>query len=159
MQHPVATALAEYFEVPYEEVMGLHLDGYGFGVITKAYFFADELDMEPAELLEAAHGTGWGNILKENGIHPGNGKKDRDETDAPTEADAAGQDLKDKGKADKEFRQQDNNPADLAGPGGGKGHDKDKKAGNNGRGNGNGNGNGHDNGNGHGNGKGSGKHK
>lgn len=81
-QHPVATAIAEYFEVPYEEIMGLHDDGYGFGNIAKAYFFAEKLnqmniDMDgatlvaPADLLSEAHDSGWGNVLKDNDIHPG----------------------------------------------------------------------------------------
>jgi hypothetical protein len=72
-EHPVASALAEYFGVDYDEVMGLHMDGNGFGNIVKAYFFADKLGMAPAEVLDAAHGSGWGNMLKENGLHPGNG--------------------------------------------------------------------------------------
>jgi hypothetical protein len=32
-QHPVASALAEYFDVEYEEVMSLHEAGNGFGTI------------------------------------------------------------------------------------------------------------------------------
>ncbi|MCB0172460.1 MAG: hypothetical protein KDJ97_18085 [Anaerolineae bacterium] len=81
-QHPVAAAIAEYFDVPYDEIEGLHEDGYGFGNIAKAYFFAEKLnamniDMEdatlvtPADLLSEAHGSGWGNVLKDNDIHPG----------------------------------------------------------------------------------------
>ncbi|MCB9079520.1 MAG: hypothetical protein H6631_18105 [Anaerolineaceae bacterium] len=81
-QHPVAAAIAEYFDVPYEEIMSLHENGYGFGNITKAYFFAKKLnqmnmDMEgatpvtPEDLLNEAHGSGWGNVLKDNDIHPG----------------------------------------------------------------------------------------
>ncbi|MCB0212075.1 MAG: hypothetical protein KDJ52_22220 [Anaerolineae bacterium] len=81
-QHPVAAAIAEYFDVPYEEVKGLHDDGYGFGNIAKAYFFSEKLNqmnmniegstvLTPEDLLSEAHGSGWGNVLKENGIHPG----------------------------------------------------------------------------------------
>ncbi|MBI1881193.1 MAG: hypothetical protein HYR94_23685, partial [Chloroflexi bacterium] len=40
-QHPVAAALSEYFDVDYDEIMDLHEDGYGFGNIARAYFFAD----------------------------------------------------------------------------------------------------------------------
>lgn len=142
-RHPVASALADYFEVSYDEVMGLHEDGYGFGVITKAYFFADELGKTPEELLQAAHGTGWGNILRESGLQPGNGgQKDKDKS--------------------ANFKKSENNEAsDLAGPGGGRGKDKnkDKDNDNNGRsGQNNGNGrSGDNNGNGGGNGKGGGK--
>jgi hypothetical protein len=85
-QHPVASALADFFfaemldEMTYEdvnalydEIMALHEAGNGFGTITKAYFFAGKFDppLTPQELLEEAHGTGWGNVLKEGGIHPG----------------------------------------------------------------------------------------
>jgi hypothetical protein len=72
-QHPVASAIADYFGVDYEEIMSLHEAGNGFGNITKAYFFADKLDspLIPEDLLQAAHESGWGNVLKDNGIHPG----------------------------------------------------------------------------------------
>lgn len=135
--HPVASALADYFEVTYDEVMGLHEDGYGFGVITKAYFFADELGKTPEELLQAAHGAGWGNVLRDNGLQPGNGNQ------------------KDKNKSANFKKSEDNETSDLAGPGG-RGKDKDK--GNNGRsGQNNGNGrSGENNGNGGGNGNGKG---
>lgn len=71
MQHPVASALAGFFNVEYEEVFSLHQEGYGFGVIAFAYFFADATGMSEVELLQAAQESGWGNVLKENGIHPG----------------------------------------------------------------------------------------
>ena len=74
-EHPVASALAEYFGVSYDEVMDLHMAGNGFGNIVKAYFFKDKLrtEMDPVAILDAAHDSGWGNFLKENGMHPGNG--------------------------------------------------------------------------------------
>lgn len=86
-EHPVASALAEYFGVEYDEVMGLHMDGNGFGNIVKAYFFADKLGMTPDEVLDAAHGSGWGNMLKENGLHPGNGNgANKEKKDPPGQA-------------------------------------------------------------------------
>ena len=121
-QHPVATALAKYFDVPYDEVMALHEAGYGFGGITKAYFFAEKIGVTPQELLELAKGTGWGNVLKENGLHPGSGGKPDREWDKGH---------KDKDKID-EIGGDD--VSDLAGPGNndkghkdnGNGKDKDK---------------------------------
>jgi hypothetical protein len=145
-QHPVASAIADFFDVPYDEVASLHEDGNGFGNIVKAYFFADKLEppMTPQELLEAAHGSGWGNVLKEGGIHPGsvgNGGGNRPEKEkvgGPPGGDGPpGQSKKNNDNPDSGAI----GPANMAGPGGGNG-------------NGNGNGNGKDNGNGGGNGNG-----
>jgi hypothetical protein len=92
--HPVASALADYFGVPYDEIMGLHEAGYGFGNIAKAYFFADKLGMTPSELLESAHGSGWGNILKEAGIQHGNGGGKPDHAGKPDKDGPPGQNKK-----------------------------------------------------------------
>jgi hypothetical protein len=74
--HPVAAAIATHFSgvfsTTYEGVMALHEEGYGFGVIAKAYFAAQKLGIDPQVLLdEFAAGTGWGNIMKNHGLHPG----------------------------------------------------------------------------------------
>jgi hypothetical protein len=74
--HPVAAAVATYFSgvfsTTYEGVMALHEEGYGFGEIAKAYFAAQKLGIDPQVLLdEFAAGTGWGNIMKNHGLHPG----------------------------------------------------------------------------------------
>jgi hypothetical protein len=74
--HPVAAAVATYFSgvfsTTYEGVMALHEEGYGFGVIAKAYFAAQKLGIDPQVLLdEFSAGTGWGNIMKNHGLHPG----------------------------------------------------------------------------------------
>ena len=165
-QHPVATAIAEYFDVPYEEVKGLHDDGYGFGNIAKAYFFSEKINqlnmdvegaipLTPEDLLSEAHGSGWGNVLKDNGIHPGavgngQGKKaDR---------------LEQAGKTDKFSESESDSISKFSGQGGGNGKgvgngkNKDKgfsaKASDD-----NGGGNGKGNGNKGGNGKGKGKGK
>lgn len=66
MTHPVASKMAEYFEVDYSEIEGLHEDGFGFGVIARAYFVGEMLGITPTVLLdEFASGTGWGVIMKE----------------------------------------------------------------------------------------------
>ncbi len=134
-QHPVATALAEYFEVEYNEIMSLHESGYGFGNIAKAYFFADQIGLTPEELLLEAHGSGWGNVLKENGMHPGSvGNGGGNKPDVPGQGNGAQE-------------PQNNGATDLTGP---------DSHGGNGHGNGNGGGNGHGGGNGGGNGHGGG---
>ena len=133
--HPVAKALAGFFDVPYEDIAELHEAGNGFGNIAKAYFFADRLAefgeeaITPEDLLTEAHGAGWGNTLKNYGIHPGavgNGKnKNKSETE---EGEISAQD------------KQKGSPSFVA-PGGGKGNGgvppgqaKDKSNGNNGNG-------------------------
>jgi hypothetical protein len=66
--------MAEYFEVDYSEIEGLHEDGFGFGVIARAYFVGEMLGITPTALLdEFASGTGWGVIMKEHELHPGLG--------------------------------------------------------------------------------------
>lgn len=138
-QHPVAAALAEYFEVEYDEIITLHEAGNGFGNIAKAYFFADQLGLTPQDLLLEAHTSGWGNVLKENGIHPGAVGKGGGKNSEITEPENS------------PIEPQGNGAAGLAGPGG---------QGSNGHGNGNGHGNnGHDNDNGGGNGNGKGGDK
>jgi hypothetical protein len=151
-QHPVASAIAEYFEVTYEEVKALHESGYGFGNIAKAYFFAEQLGLTPDELLLQAHESGWGNVLKENGIHPGSvGKGNGNHPDEVGPPEHAGK----PDKADHIGGPANNHDiSELAGPGGGKGNGngnggngqgqdddhggKDKDKGNNGHGKGKG---------------------
>ncbi len=77
--HPVASAIANHFSgvfsTTYEGVMALHEEGLGFGVIAKAYFAAQKLGIDPQVLLdEFAAGTGWGQIMKNHGLHPGQGR-------------------------------------------------------------------------------------
>jgi hypothetical protein len=143
--------------------MGLHEDGYGFGVITKAYFFAEEIGMTPEELLEAAHGSGWGNVLKENGLHPGSSGNGGKNTDDEMSAQGGGKD-KAKDVPPGQAKKQGDGFSDLAGPGGkdnngqGNGSGKDKGKGVSGQSaDDNGNGGGKDKGKQGGNGKGKGK--
>jgi hypothetical protein len=74
-QHPVATQLAEYLGVPYEELMAYHDAGVGFGLLARAYFLADTLADEGFTvddvLAMKESGEGFGYFLHEYGIHPG----------------------------------------------------------------------------------------
>jgi hypothetical protein len=138
-QHPVAFALSEFFDVPYDEVMGLHEAGNGFGNIARAYFFTSQFPdkfegMDAAALLDYAHGPGgWGNIFREAGATPGNGRPSGPNADDGPPGQA----------------RRNGDPAELTGQGGN----------GNGNGNGIGNGNGNGNGNGKDNGRGKGNNK
>ena len=79
VSHPVASAIAEYFaeyfDVDASEIAALHDEGLGFGVIAHAYFVARTLN-DPAVtpdmvLDEFLAGNGWGEIMKDYGLHPG----------------------------------------------------------------------------------------
>jgi hypothetical protein len=75
VSHPVASAIAEYFEVNASEIATLHDEGLGFGVIAHAYFVArtlGDITITPADVLDQFQsGKGWGEILKDYGLHPG----------------------------------------------------------------------------------------
>jgi hypothetical protein len=115
--------------------------------------------MTPAALLEAAHGVGWGNVLKQNGIHPGVGQGVGNLPEKPGPPEEAGRPENagpDKDGPPGQIRKNNAggesgaNLSELVGQGGHKG---------NGGGNNNNNGNHHDNGNGNGNnGHGNGGH-
>jgi len=122
-EHPVASALAEYFGVEYDEVMDLHLAGNGFGNIVKAYFLIEKLDLEidPATILGDAHGSGWGNVMMEYGLHPGNGKGVDKEKKVPP-----GQAKKNNDAVDELSGQSDGNGNNGNGNKGGNGNGKDK---------------------------------
>jgi hypothetical protein len=177
-EHPVGSAMAKFFGeaygVPddemYDSIMGFHQAGNGFGNIVKAYFIGGKLGMTPDEIgqiLEEAHGTGWGNVMKEYGLHPGNGKGPQKEKDTPPgqakkngdedvsdelAGQGGGQD-KEKGTPPGQAKKNgDDITSELVGQGG---QDKDKDNNSNGN-NGNGNGGNSNKG---GNGKGKGKNK
>jgi hypothetical protein len=79
--HPVASAIADYFDekfsakyseeadpvVTSKHIKTLHEDGYGFGVITKAYFFAYNFGIGLDDLDEIMNGDirGWRKVLNE----------------------------------------------------------------------------------------------
>jgi hypothetical protein len=74
--HPVAIAIglhfSDVFSTTPEEIMALHQEGLGFGVIAKAYFAAQTLGITPTVLLdEFRAGTGWGVIMKKYCQNPG----------------------------------------------------------------------------------------
>lgn len=139
--HPVATRIAEEFEVSYAEVMAMHCDGNGFGNIVRAFLLAEAGgDASTAQdFLDRHHaGEGWGHIMRESGMHPSSF--------------APGRALKNK----------DNDEGEEVAPvtnqqsnGNGNGHGNGNN-GNNGNGNGNGNGQGNGNSGGNGNGRGNG---
>jgi hypothetical protein len=79
--HPVALAIADYFDVPAAEVFAEHEEGLGFGEIARAYFLARELaaDGDPANDLSAGQilamhqaGAGWGQIVQTLGLPQSN---------------------------------------------------------------------------------------
>ncbi|MBE2268636.1 MAG: hypothetical protein IAE80_10440 [Anaerolinea sp.] len=69
--HPAAEVIAERFDVPYDEVIGWHCDGFGFGEITRAYVLAETTGETADSYLERRRGgEGWGQIIRESGVHP-----------------------------------------------------------------------------------------
>ena len=72
--HPVGWALAIYFDIFYDEIMGWHEGGIGFGNIAKGYFLADELEdlgLTVEYVFEQKlSGAGWGQIMKALGLSP-----------------------------------------------------------------------------------------
>ena len=86
-EHPVAFALADAFELDYEDVIAMFCDGYGFGQIGLALYTAEATADAPDEgegigeadagddlldavtaLLENAQEDGWGEIWQEMGL-------------------------------------------------------------------------------------------
>jgi hypothetical protein len=122
--HPVAARLAEAFEMSADDIMAMHCDGNGFGNIARALLLAEnDLDGATAQdFLDRHHGgEGWGQIVRESGMHPRDfapgliGRHNDDETEIETTS--------------------------ASRPGNGNGHGN----GNGGNGNGNGGGNGRGN--------------
>jgi hypothetical protein len=133
---PVAQRLADSFGVSYDEIMGWHCQGFGFGEIARAYLLADAAgDNASTYFAERQGGEGWGQIVKQAGVHPSAlapGQVIRPNHDATEESSA------------------NSHPGNGNGGGNGNG---------NGNGHGNGGGNGNGNGDGNGNGGGNGKGK
>ncbi len=72
--HPVGNAIALFFNIPYTQVMALHDEGLGFGVIARAYLtaLASGGALTPTQVLELRQaGMGWGQFKKDYGVHPG----------------------------------------------------------------------------------------
>jgi hypothetical protein len=69
--HPIATQLAEEFDLSYDEVMAWHCQGIGFGVLTRALLLGEAADMDFSELLEDRKGgKSWREIMEDEDIHP-----------------------------------------------------------------------------------------
>ena len=79
--HPVAQALADFFcgalGVDYETIVGFHegtegTDGYGFGVIAQALWAANELGVDPADVLAAKTSGDFSGFTMPDGSTPTN---------------------------------------------------------------------------------------
>jgi len=75
-QQPVALRLSNALGVTYDEIMGWHCKGYGFGEIARAYLLAknsagdaNPLTVDGIFALRAS-GQGWGQIVKASGVSP-----------------------------------------------------------------------------------------
>jgi hypothetical protein len=72
--HPVGIAIAVYFNIPYTQVMALHNEGLGFGVIARVYLTARASGgtLTPEQVLAMRQaGMGWGQIKQDYGVQPG----------------------------------------------------------------------------------------
>lgn len=134
--HPVAQQLADAFGVSYEEIIGWHCAGFGFGEIARAYLLAEDTGEAPDVYFALkAGGMGWGQIVRDAGI-----------SGSEHSQLAPGQVISGRGNNDDGERGNGNGNGN-----GNRGNGRGNGRGNNGRGNGNGHGNGHGNGNGRGN--------
>jgi hypothetical protein len=77
--HPVATRIAEGFDVPYATIIAMHCEGAGFGGIVRAFLLAEAAqDDNGGSLVSAAQeflnrhaaGEGWGQLIRDSGLHP-----------------------------------------------------------------------------------------
>jgi hypothetical protein len=65
--HPMAPVLSEWMGVSCDEIMALHDEEIGFGVMMKAYLLSDAFGLDWRELLDrhmSEAGLGWGQIMK-----------------------------------------------------------------------------------------------
>lgn len=133
--HPVALALAAEFDVSYEVVIGMHCDGFGFGEITRAFLLAETTGLTAQDYLDLkASGFGWGQIVREAGVHPSELAPGRVISGNPR-FDQSDQGANDAAQPNRGRPDCPGNSCNAPGQGGNNGN------GNNGRGNGNGNGN------------------
>lgn len=152
--HPVATRISQEFGVDYQTVIQMHCDGSGFGEITRAFLLAELSGGTAQDYLDLRKGgQGWGQIMRESGVHPselapgraiGRGHRDDPEsTDTPD--------------SDESVQRGNGNGNGNANRGNGNGNGNGNGGNRNGNGNGNGNGRGNGGGNGNGNGNGNGR--
>jgi hypothetical protein len=67
--HPVALQLAQAFGVSYDEIIGWHCRGFGFGEIARAYLLAEQTVESPDMYFALKEsGMGWGQIVRDAGI-------------------------------------------------------------------------------------------
>lgn len=138
VDHPVATALAAEFEVDYDTVMGWHCDGFGFGEISRALMLADQAEdgAAPEEYLEMkAGGLGWGEIVKDSGVNPGDLAQGRVISQKNKDKDKDGED-EDSSDEGVQLEQTVTGPGSSGNNNGG-GNNNNGNNGNNGGGNGN----------------------
>ena len=168
--HPVASRIAEAFAVSYDEVIGWHCQGFGFGEITRAYLLEEQTGVDVEIYMDMRDdGRGWGQIVRESGVHPSDlapgqihsGRRGRNAQPAPTEAPVVSeqpvQELQAAGDGDNNNGRGNGNNGRGNGRGNGNNGNGNNGNGNNGNGNnGRGNGNNGNNGNGRGNGRGNG---
>ncbi len=70
-QQPVAMRLADAFDVSYQEIMGWHCRGFGFGEIAKAYLLDEFGDFSVEDVFNLRlSGVGWGEIMKQANVSP-----------------------------------------------------------------------------------------
>ena len=66
--HPIALMLSQWMEVPCDELVALHDQGVGFGVMMRAYFLSTVFpELEWEDLVQrhlSEEGLGWGQIMK-----------------------------------------------------------------------------------------------
>lgn len=151
---PVAQRIAEAFHVTYEEVIAQHCAGFGFGEITRAYLLAEATGETPQYYLNLkASGLGWGQIVRDTGIHPSElapGQVHRggyDSEATPDPETSADLDAQGNGRGNDDCPGNSCNAPGQNNGGNGNGNNGNNGGNGNGRGNGNGN-----NGNGRGNG-------
>jgi len=73
-QNPVVVMLAVVTGLSQNEISDLQQQGYGLGNISKAYYYkknGGEGDIK--SILDQAKTSGWGQLFKKAGIHPGGG--------------------------------------------------------------------------------------
>ncbi|MBE2201949.1 MAG: hypothetical protein IAE79_25300 [Anaerolinea sp.] len=69
IDHPIAQAIADQYEVPVEEVMALFCNGAGFGEIMLAYSISEDTGIPVSDLFALRDaGLGWGQIMQNVGL-------------------------------------------------------------------------------------------
>ena len=73
-QNPVAAFLAGVTGLTPQEISDLQQQGFGMGNISKAYYLLKNgMPGDINSILEQSTTTGWGQLFKQAGVHPGGG--------------------------------------------------------------------------------------